>query len=99
MLFCVYEHLSSELDLAQIFGGIGKARRFEEYIHYCGLFAFSLPGPLAEISPEKKFSFMEEDYLSDYVTVRLVRVSEVINFSSHTFYRTNLCPENYTCIN
>ena len=44
MLFCVCEYLSSELDLAQVFDGIGKARRFEEYIHYRGLFAFSLTG-------------------------------------------------------
>ena len=44
MLFCVCDHLSSELDLAQVFDGIGKVRRFEEYIHYCGLFACSLTG-------------------------------------------------------
>ena len=55
--------LSSELDLAQAFDGIGKARRFEEYIHYCSLFAFSLlRETLAEISPEKKISPIEEDY-------------------------------------
>ena len=34
MLFCVCDHLSSELDLAQVFDGIGKVRRFEEYIHW-----------------------------------------------------------------
>ena len=44
MLFCVCDHLSSELDLAQVFDGIGKVRRFEEYMHYCGLFACSLTG-------------------------------------------------------
>ena len=44
MLFCVCDHLSSELNLAQVFDGIGKVRRFEEYIHYCSLFACSLTG-------------------------------------------------------
>ena len=32
MLFCVCEHLSSDLDPAQVFYGIGKSRQFEEYI-------------------------------------------------------------------
>ena len=32
MLSCACEHLSSDLDLSQVFYGIGKARRFEEYI-------------------------------------------------------------------
>ena len=41
MLFCACEHLSSDLDLApQVFYGIGKARRFEEYI----VIAFSFTG-------------------------------------------------------
>ena len=49
--------LSSELDLAQVFDGIGKARLFEEYTHYR-----SLRETLAEISPKKKISLIEEDY-------------------------------------
>jgi len=47
----------------QVFDGIGKARRFEEYIHYRGLFAFSLTGDTCRNQrPEKKISLIEEDY-------------------------------------
>ena len=50
MLFCVCEHLSSDLDLAQVFYEIGTARRFGVH-SYGGLFAFSFTGAaLAEIS-------------------------------------------------
>ena len=50
MLFCACEHLSSDLDLVQVFFGIGKARRFG--IHSNGGFlAFSFTGAArAEIS-------------------------------------------------
>ena len=50
MLFCVCEHLSSDLDLSQVFYGIGKARRFEEYIDMAAFSPSRLRETLAEIS-------------------------------------------------
>ena len=91
--------LSSELDLPQVFDKIGKARRFEEYIHYRSLFAFSLTGDTCRNQLRKRFLSLKKIIFSDCITVALVRVYEVIKFSSHTFYRTNLCREIYTCVN
>ena len=50
VFFCVCEHLSSDLDLAQVFYGIGKARRFEEYIVMAAFSPSRLRGTMAEIS-------------------------------------------------
>lgn len=50
MLFCVCEHLSRDLDLAQVFYGTGKASRFEEYIVMAAFSPSRLRVTLAEIS-------------------------------------------------
>ena len=48
---CACEHLSSDLDLSQVFYSLLKARRFEEYIVMAALISPSrLRGTLAEIS-------------------------------------------------
>ena len=50
MLSCVCEYLSSDLDLEEVFYGIGKERRFEEYIVMAAFSPSRLRVTLAEIS-------------------------------------------------
>ena len=50
MLFCVCEHLSSDLDLSQVFYGIGKARRFKEYMVMAAFSPSRLRGTVEKIS-------------------------------------------------
>ena len=91
--------LSSELDLAQVFDGIGKARLFEEYTLSQPFRLLAYGRHLQKSVLRKRFLSLKKIIFSDYVTMALVRVYEVIKFPSHTFYRTNLCRENYTCVN
>ena len=44
------EHLSSDLDLSQVFYSLLKARRFEEYIVMAAFSPSRLRGTLAEIN-------------------------------------------------
>ena len=55
-------------------------------------------GSLGEISPEKKFLSLKRIIFSDYVTVALVRVYEVINFSLILFIEQT-CVQRTTSVN